>query len=139
MRSCKKHWLQVVAKFSTPSVIGAKTSLGYGAHQSEIPGESQETFSIASTPHIQPVQCKYMGSLWLKESFHTLIRSPSPNSGGYQCSVTQIMSMQATISSYSAKGGWNDLDMLEVGNGGMSDAQYVAHFSMCASSLSFLQ
>ncbi|KAG2417947.1 hypothetical protein HFD88_001046 [Aspergillus terreus] len=55
---------------------------------------------------------------------------PVPNSGGYQCSVTQIMSMQATISSYSAKGGWNDLDMLEVGNGGMSDAQYVAHFSM---------
>jgi alpha-galactosidase len=45
------------------------------------------------------------------------------------------MSMQATISSYSAKGGWNDLDMLEVGNGGMTDSQYVAHFSMCMSPL----
>ncbi|KAJ5831697.1 alpha-galactosidase [Penicillium riverlandense] len=53
-----------------------------------------------------------------------------PNYGGYECSVTQIMSMQATISSYSVKGGWNDLDMLEVGNGGMSDSEYVAHFSM---------
>jgi alpha-galactosidase len=41
------------------------------------------------------------------------------------------MSMQATISSQSVKGGWNDLDMLEVGNGGMSDSEYVAHFSMC--------
>lgn len=55
---------------------------------------------------------------------------PVPNSGGYDCSVTQIMSMQATISSYSVKGGWNDLDMLEVGNGGMIDSEYVAHFSM---------
>jgi alpha-galactosidase len=29
-------------------------------------------------------------------------------------------------------GGWNDLDMLEVGHGGMSDDEYVAHFSMWA-------
>jgi alpha-galactosidase len=28
-------------------------------------------------------------------------------------------------------GGWNDLDMLEVGNGAMTDAEYVAHFSTC--------
>jgi hypothetical protein len=45
--------------------------------------------------------------------------------------VTQILSKQATISSYSMNGGWNDLDMLEVGNGGMTDSEYVAHFSMC--------
>lgn len=57
--------------------------------------------------------------------------SHRPNYGGYGCSVTQILSKQATISSYSQKGGWNDLDMLEVGNGGMSDSEYVAHFSMC--------
>ena len=29
-------------------------------------------------------------------------------------------------------GGWNDPDMLEVGNGGMSDAEYRAHFSLWA-------
>ena len=29
-------------------------------------------------------------------------------------------------------GGWNDLDMLEVGQGGMTDDEYVAHFSMWA-------
>ena len=39
--------------------------------------------------------------------------------------------MQAGISSHSGPGGWNDLDMLEVGNGGMSDSEYIAHFSMC--------
>jgi hypothetical protein len=27
-------------------------------------------------------------------------------------------------------GGWNDPDMLEVGNGGMTDAEYVSHFSL---------
>ncbi|CAF0941120.1 unnamed protein product [Adineta ricciae] len=27
-------------------------------------------------------------------------------------------------------GGWNDPDMLEVGNGGMTDAEYVTHFSL---------
>ena len=29
-------------------------------------------------------------------------------------------------------GGWNDPDMLEIGNGGMSDAEYRAHFSLWA-------
>ena len=27
-------------------------------------------------------------------------------------------------------GGWNDPDMLEVGNGGMTTAEYEAHFSL---------
>ncbi|CAF1318704.1 unnamed protein product [Rotaria sordida] len=29
-------------------------------------------------------------------------------------------------------GGWNDPDMLEIGNGGMTDAEYVTHFSLWA-------
>jgi len=33
---------------------------------------------------------------------------------------------------YSGPGGWNDPDMLEVGNGGMTDAEYVSHFSIWA-------
>jgi alpha-galactosidase len=33
---------------------------------------------------------------------------------------------------YSGPGAWNDPDMLEVGNGGMTDAEYVAHFSLWA-------
>jgi len=31
---------------------------------------------------------------------------------------------------YAAPGGWNDPDMLEVGNGGMSDTEYTSHFSL---------
>ncbi|UJR30271.1 hypothetical protein I4U23_017809 [Adineta vaga] len=33
---------------------------------------------------------------------------------------------------YAGPGGWNDPDMLEVGNGGMTDAEYVTHFSLWA-------
>ena len=31
---------------------------------------------------------------------------------------------------YGGPGGWNDPDMLEVGNGGMSTNEYIAHFSL---------
>jgi alpha-galactosidase len=31
---------------------------------------------------------------------------------------------------YAAPGGWNDPDMLEVGNGGMSTTEYITHFSL---------
>ena len=50
---------------------------------------------------------------------------------GFHCSVTNIMNKAAFITSHGSPGGWNDLDMLEVGNGGMNDAEYVSHFSMC--------
>ena len=45
--------------------------------------------------------------------------------------MVRILSKAAEIASSGAPGGWNDLDMLEVGNGGMSDTEYVTHFSMC--------
>jgi alpha-galactosidase len=45
------------------------------------------------------------------------------------------MNKASFIVSKAQPGGWNDLDMLEVGNGAMTDAEYVAHFSMCKSPL----
>ena len=41
------------------------------------------------------------------------------------------MNKASFIVSKAQPGAWNDLDMLEVGNGAMTDAEYVAHFSMC--------
>ncbi|NP_001300723.1 Alpha-galactosidase 1 precursor [Zea mays] len=35
-------------------------------------------------------------------------------------------------SEYARPGGWNDPDMLEVGNGGMTNSEYVVHFSLWA-------
>ena len=36
----------------------------------------------------------------------------------------------AGLWSYAGPGGWNDPDMLEVGNGGMSTDEYKTHFSL---------
>jgi alpha-galactosidase len=44
--------------------------------------------------------------------------------------VVQILDLQDGLQSYAGPGHWNDPDMLEVGNGGMSTAEYRAHFSM---------
>jgi alpha-galactosidase len=41
-----------------------------------------------------------------------------------------ILDLQAGLESYSGPGHWNDPDMLEVGNGGMTENEYRAHFSL---------
>jgi len=46
--------------------------------------------------------------------------------------VAQIIDLMAPIESYSGPGHWNDPDMLEIGNGGMTTEEYRAHFSMWA-------
>ncbi len=47
-------------------------------------------------------------------------------------SMTGILDQQVGLEKYSGPGGWNDPDMLEVGNGGMTDAEYRSHFSLWA-------
>ncbi|HYA48769.1 MAG TPA: glycoside hydrolase family 27 protein [Burkholderiales bacterium] len=44
--------------------------------------------------------------------------------------VVQILDLQAGLEAHSGPGHWNDPDMLEVGNGGMTDAEYRTHFSL---------
>ncbi len=51
---------------------------------------------------------------------------------GYSIGVMKIIDMQAGLESYAGPGHWNDPDMLEVGNGGMTDNEYRAHFSLWA-------
>ena len=41
----------------------------------------------------------------------------------------KILDLQNGLESYAGPGHWNDPDMLEVGNGGMTTAEYRAHFS----------
>ncbi len=43
-----------------------------------------------------------------------------------------ILDMQDGLESFAGPGHWNDPDMLEVGNGGMTLAEYHAHFSLWA-------
>src|SRR3984893_6285521 len=43
-----------------------------------------------------------------------------------------IVDQHVGLASYAGPGRWNDPDMLEVGNGGMSDTEYRSHFSLWA-------
>jgi alpha-galactosidase len=53
-------------------------------------------------------------------------------SPGHCCSygVLDILDAEAELYSYAVPGHWNDPDMLEIGNGGMSDTEYRSHFSL---------
>jgi alpha-galactosidase len=46
--------------------------------------------------------------------------------------VLAILDAEAELYSYAGPGHWNDPDMLEVGNGGMTDNEYRSHFSLWA-------
>ncbi|MDE2183982.1 MAG: glycoside hydrolase family 27 protein [Alphaproteobacteria bacterium] len=54
------------------------------------------------------------------------------NANGYSIGMLNIVDMQADLWPYAGPGHWNDPDMLEVGNGGMTDGEYRAHFSLWA-------
>ncbi|KAK4769207.1 hypothetical protein SAY86_027357 [Trapa natans] len=47
-------------------------------------------------------------------------------------SMTTIADLNDKWASYAGPGGWNDPDMLEVGNGGMTYQEYRSHFSIWA-------
>ena len=51
---------------------------------------------------------------------------------GTHCSVMRIINRVVAYVDKGHPGAWNDLDMLEVGHGGMSFEEYKSHFSMWA-------
>ncbi|MHB8814070.1 MAG: glycoside hydrolase family 27 protein [Steroidobacteraceae bacterium] len=51
---------------------------------------------------------------------------------GYSLGVLDILDQQVSLAEYAGPGHWNDPDMLEIGNGGMTDAQYRAQLSLWA-------
>ncbi|TPG43462.1 glycoside hydrolase family 27 protein [Sphingomonas koreensis] len=55
-----------------------------------------------------------------------------PNANGYSLGVMDIADLDAPLWPFAGPGHWNDADMLEVGNGGMTDDEYRAHFSLWA-------
>nr|WP_320057232.1 glycoside hydrolase family 27 protein [uncultured Bacteroides sp.] len=57
----------------------------------------------------------------------------------YQCKfdwggvgVLEIIDIMAELYPYAGPGHWNDAEMLEIGNGGMTKDEYITHFSMWA-------
>ena len=47
-------------------------------------------------------------------------------------SVLSLLKLNAPLAAAAGPGHWNDPDMLEVGNGGMTDIEYRSHFSLWA-------
>ncbi|GAA3012983.1 hypothetical protein GCM10020229_25370 [Kitasatospora albolonga] len=47
-------------------------------------------------------------------------------------SMLNIAHLNQSLAPYASPGSWNDPDMLEVGNGGMTDTEYRTHFSLWA-------
>jgi len=53
-----------------------------------------------------------------------------PDGGCCSLGMLDILDMQVGLDSFAGPGHWNDPDMLEVGNGGMTTNEYRAHFSL---------
>lgn len=51
---------------------------------------------------------------------------------GFHCSMAHILTKASYLTAKAQPGAWLDLDMLEVGNGGMTQNEYKTHFSMWA-------
>ncbi len=73
---------------------------------------------------------KDIGNLWRTTGDISDKWSGSDKDG--DLGVVQILDLENGLESYAGPGHWNDPDMLEVGNGGMNNTEYRAHFSMWA-------
>ncbi len=68
--------------------------------------------------------------LWAKDVGH-LWRTTGDISDSYN-SMLGIAKANWALADYAGPGHWNDPDMLEVGNGGMTDTEYRSHFGLWA-------
>ncbi len=55
-----------------------------------------------------------------------------PDGSCCELGAVDIVDLQVGLYSFAGPGHWNDPDMLEVGNGGMTDTEYRSHFSLWA-------
>ncbi|MGH9545987.1 MAG: glycoside hydrolase family 27 protein [Terriglobales bacterium] len=70
---------------------------------------------------------KVGGNLWRTTGD---IRDQWESKDPHHLGMLDILDLQNGIESYAGPGHWNDPDMLEVGNGGMTTEEYRAHFSL---------
>lgn len=78
--------------------------------------------------------------LWAESVGGNLWRTTGDIHDGWQAApqknarlgVMEILDQQVGLAGFAGPGHWNDPDMLEVGNGGMTDDEYRAHFALWA-------
>jgi alpha-galactosidase len=86
-------------------------------------------FSICEWGSTKPwLWAKDVGNLWRTTSDIQDCFDCKKDWGGL--GWVRILDLQAGLECYAGPGHWNDPDMLEVGNGGMTLTEYRAHFSM---------
>lgn len=79
-------------------------------------------------PIYYSICCWYFAGPWIADCGNSW-RTTSDITDNWG-SVTKIIDDNSKSASYAGPGHWNDPDMLEVGNGKMTDTEYKAHFSM---------
>ncbi len=78
---------------------------------------------------------KGTGNLWrttddITDRWEGIKKWPSGSCCSY--GMVDIVDLQVGLESFAGPGHWNDPDMLEVGNGGMTTTEYQSHFSLWA-------
>ena len=73
-----------------------------------------------------------IGNLWRATQDITPRWKTEQSKNHYPQGIMDILDQQAALSRSSHPGAWNDPDMLEVGNGYLTDAENRAHFSLWA-------
>jgi alpha-galactosidase len=76
-----------------------------------------------------------IGNLWrttddITDKWHSMKKWPDGNCCEH--GMVDILDLQVELYPYAGPGHWNDPDMMEVGNGGMTIPEYRAHFSFWA-------
>jgi alpha-galactosidase len=87
-------------------------------------------FSICEWGNNEPwLWAKNIGNLWRTTGD---IYDAWEGRFDYSIGLVNIIDMQVGLSPFAGPGHWNDPDMMEIGNGGMSYVEYRTHFSMWA-------
>jgi alpha-galactosidase len=87
-------------------------------------------FSLCEWGNARPwLWARNIGNLW-RTTGDIADQWDGMHVNGYSMGLLRIVDMQAELSAFAGPGHWNDPDMLEVGNGGMTDSEYRAHFSL---------
>ena len=93
-------------------------------------------FSLCEWGTAKPwLWAKGIGNLWrttgdISDKWSSKKKWPDGSCCEY--GVVDILDLQVGLDAFAGPGHWNDPDMLEVGNGGMTTAEYRAHFSFWA-------
>ncbi|MGA7711632.1 MAG: glycoside hydrolase family 27 protein [Rhizomicrobium sp.] len=89
-------------------------------------------FSLCEWGNSKPwLWAQNIGNLW-RTTGDIYDHWEGKNANGYSIGMLNIVDMQVGLAAFAGPGHWNDPDMLEIGNGGMTGEEYRAHFSLWA-------